>query len=162
MWKERMQRRTISSAYTFWMKYVFPCLWIPGFGGGAFILWFDLARGKHGELPPVGMKYAFATIWVLGTTFILWIALRIKRVQMDGANLYVSKWFQEITIPLRAIVKVTEIKWIKGHPVTIYFKEATACGDKVMFLPTLRLRFWYQHPIVAELKKSADLNPDSE
>jgi hypothetical protein len=31
-----------------------------------------------------------------------------------------------------------------------------------MFLPTLRLRFWYQHPIVAELKKSADLNPDSE
>jgi hypothetical protein len=60
MWKEPMQRRTISSAYTFWMKYVFPCLWISGFGAGAFILWFDLARGKHGELPPAGMKYAFA------------------------------------------------------------------------------------------------------
>ncbi len=82
-----MQKQTISSASTFWMKFVFPPLWIAGFGFGAFILWFGFARGKLGELPPVGLKYAFAILWVAGTTFLLWIALRIKRIQIDEANL---------------------------------------------------------------------------
>jgi hypothetical protein len=77
-----MERQTISSASTFWIKFVLPALWIPGFGFSAFILWFGLARGKYGELPPTAMKYLFAIIWVLGTTFISWTAIRLKRVQL--------------------------------------------------------------------------------
>jgi len=158
-----MQRlTTISSAYTFWMKYVFSSLWISGFGSGTFILWFGLARGKDGGLPPEAMKYLFALIWVLGTTFILWMAIRMKRVRMDDSNLYVSTGFQEVTVPLREIAKVKELKWIKGHPITIHFKNPTACGSQVMFLPTIRLAFWSQHPMVAELKKLAGLNPEPD
>jgi hypothetical protein len=143
------------------MKFVFPALWIPGFGFGAFILWFGLARGKHGELPPAALKYAFAIIWVLGTTFILWIAIRLKRVRLDGTNLYVSKWFREITVPFIEIASVTESKWIKGHPILIHFKNTSTCGRSVMFMPKLRLGFWSRHPIVAELRQIAGLSPDS-
>jgi hypothetical protein len=158
-----MQRlTTISSAYTFWMKYVFSSIWISGFGSGAFVLWFGLAHGKDGNLPPAAMKYAFALIWVLGTTFILWMAIRMKRVRMDGSHLYVSTRFQVVTVPLREIAKVTELKWIKGHPITIHFKNTTACGSKVMFLPTIHLAFWNQHPMVGELKKLAGLRSDSD
>jgi hypothetical protein len=47
-----MPQRTISSAYTFWMKVVFPNFWISGFGFGTFIVWFGTARGRNGEPPP--------------------------------------------------------------------------------------------------------------
>jgi hypothetical protein len=156
-----VQKQTISSASTFWMKFVFPAIWIPGFGFGAFILWFGLARGKHGELPPAAMKYAFAIIWVLGTTFILWIAIRLKRVRLDETNLYVSKWFREITVPIIEIASVTEARWIKGHPILIHFKNTSACGRSVMFMPRLRLAFGSRHPIVGELQRIAGLSPDS-
>jgi hypothetical protein len=155
-----VQKQTISSASTFWMKFVFPPLWISGFGFGAFILWFGLARGKHGELPPAAMKYAFAILWVIGTSFIIWIAVRIKRVQIDGANLYVSTGLREIAVPITEIGSVKELRWIKGHPITIGFKKATACGTSIMFLPKLRLGFWSKHPVVEELQRWAGLVPD--
>ena len=156
-----MQKQTISSATTFWMKFVFPPLWICGFGFGAFVLWFGLARGKSGELPPDAMKYAFAILWVVGTSFLIWIAVRIKRIQMDSANLYVSTGFSEIAIPIMEIKSVKELRWIKGHPITIGFKNATACGTSVMFLPKLRLGFWSKHPVVEELQRLAGLIPGS-
>ena len=143
------------------MKFVFPGLWIPGFGFGAFILWFGLARGKYGELPPAAIKYAFAIMWVLVTTFILWIAIRLKGVQVDDTNLYVIKWFREIAVPLSEIASVTESRWIKGHPITIHFKNTSECGCSVMFMPKLRLAFWNKHPVVAELQRIAGLLPDS-
>jgi hypothetical protein len=150
-----MQRQTISSALTFWIKYVYPTLWIPGFGAGAFIVWFGLARGKHGELPPEAMKYTFAIIWLAGTTFILWLSIRIKRICIDASNLYVSKWFREFTIPMKEIAKVTEIRWINAHPVTIHFRDGTGCGGSVMFVPKRSLGLWRKHPIVAELRQLA-------
>jgi hypothetical protein len=79
------------------------------------------------------MKYAFAILWVVGTSFIVWIAVRIKRIQMDSANLYVSTGFKEIAVPIMEIGSVKELWWIKGHPITIGLKNATACGTSVMF-----------------------------
>jgi hypothetical protein len=156
-----MRKQTISSASTFWMKFVFPPLWIAGFGFGAFILWFGLARGKLGELPPIGLKYTFAIVWVAGTTFVLWIALRIKRIQIDETHLYVSTGFKEIAIPIMEIAAVKELRWIRGHPITIRFKNLTACGTSVMFLPKLSLGFWSKHPVVEELRQWAGLAPRS-
>jgi hypothetical protein len=140
------------------MKFVFPPFWVLTFGIGPYILWFGLARGKHGEVPPEAMKYAFAIIWVVGTAFLLWIGIRIKRVRVDGSNLYVSNWFHEIMIPVKEIERVNELRWIKGHPVTIHFKNPTAWGKSVIFLPILRLSWWREHPIVAELKELAGID----
>ena len=152
-----MPQRTISSAYTFWMKFVFPIFWISGFGFGAFIVWFGTARGRNGEPPPEIIKYIFALIWIAGTSFILWLAIRLKRVRIDAGNLYVSKGFRQIAIPLEEISKVTENRWINAHPITIHFKNETACGTNVMFMPTRRFALWGVHPIVAELKQLVGL-----
>ena len=152
-------QRTISSAYTFWMKFVFPPFWIFGFGFGTFIVWFGTARGRNGEPPPEIIKYIFALVWITGTSFILWLAIRLKRVRLDARNLYVSKGLREIAVPLEEISQVTEIRWINAHPITIHFKNATACGTNIMFMPTRRLALWSAHPIVAELKQLAGLAP---
>jgi hypothetical protein len=147
------QGKTISSAYTFWIKFVYPTLWIPGFGFGTFILWSGLAHGKNGGAPPEVIKDLFAIIWVTGTAFFLWLGIQLKRVRIDAQNLYVSQWFREITVPIREISNVTENRWINLHPVTIHFKKVTACGRSVMFMPTIRLALWSAHPIVAELQR---------
>jgi hypothetical protein len=144
------------------MKFVFPALWIPLFGLGPFILWSGLARGKHGELPPEAMKYVFAIVWLAGTSFILWVGIQLKRVRIDGSNLYVSDWFHEMVIPMAEIADVKEHKWIKGHPIIILFKRPTACGKSVMFLPILRLAWWSEHPIVKKLKELAGNGEGSE
>jgi hypothetical protein len=87
-------------------------------------------------------------------------AIRIKRIRIDSRNLYVSKWLREIAVPLIEIASVTETKWIKGHPVTIHFKDQSICGESVMFLPKVRLGFWIKHPIVEELKRLSGMGAD--
>jgi hypothetical protein len=155
---QQKTQRTISSAYTFWMKFVFPIFWIVTFGFGTFTVWFGTA-GRNGEPPPDVIKCIFTVIWMVGTSFLLWLAIRLKRVRIDARNLYVSKGFREITIPLEEISRVTEIRWINAHPITIHFKNATACGANIMFMPTRRFALWSAHPIVAELKQLAGLTP---
>ena len=83
-----------------------------------------------------------------------------KPVQLDDRNLYVFKWFREITVPVIEIAAVTESRWIKGHPITIHFKNTSNCGRNVMFLPKVRLAFWSKHPVVAELQRVAGLLPN--
>jgi hypothetical protein len=89
------------------------------------------------------------------------ISVRIKRIQLDSASLYVSTGFREIAVPIMEIGSVKELRWIKGHPIIIGFKNATACGTSVMFLPKLRLGFWSKHPVVEELQRLAGLVPGS-
>jgi hypothetical protein len=77
-------------------------------------------------------------VWITGTSFILWLAIRLKRVRLDASHLYVSKGFREITVPLEEISQVTENRWINVHPITIHFKNATACGPNIIFMQTRR------------------------
>jgi hypothetical protein len=88
--KVLVERKTISSKWTFWMKFVFPPIWICGFGLGTLLLWVGVVAEKNGGPPPDGIKYAFTVMCVLGTMFIGWMAIRIKRVRIDGSNLYIS------------------------------------------------------------------------
>jgi hypothetical protein len=151
-------QRTISSAYTLWMKFVFPIFWIVGFGFGTFIVWFETARGRNGEPPPEVIKYIFALIWITGTSFILWLAIRLKGVRTDATNLYVSKGFRQITVPLEEISKVkTGGSTLIQLPSTSRMRPA--CGTNIMFMPTRRFALWSAHPIVAELKQLAGLAP---
>jgi hypothetical protein len=50
---------------------------------------------------------------------------------------------------------------VLNSALTIGFKNTTACGTSVMFLPKLRLGFWSKHPVVEELQRLAGLVPDS-
>jgi hypothetical protein len=58
--------RTLSSAWTFWAKYLFPVMWISGFGFGTILLWsggfvserLDFWNDSH----PVGKVRPVATL----------------------------------------------------------------------------------------------------
>jgi hypothetical protein len=140
-----VQESTLSSAWTFWMKYLFPAVWISGFALATVLT------------PDPQNKIAFLVMWGLGTTFILWANAGLKRVRMDERKLYVSNYFQEIYVPFSAITDVKQNRWINSRPITIFLRDTTQFGDKVTFMPKQRIQFWSVDPVVNELKRLAGL-----
>jgi hypothetical protein len=153
--------RNLSSAWTFFMKIVFPVFWIPGFGLGALSTWLGAFHGRNNELPPPEMKFVFLAVWIVGSAFILWVSASLKRVSADERRLLVSNYRREISIPFSAIVDVRQNRWVNWRPVTIYLRDATEFGDRITFMPKKRLsfEFWREDPVVDELKQLAGLMP---
>jgi hypothetical protein len=150
-----MNARTLSSAQTCWMKFVFPTMWISMFGLGTLGLFLGAFRGPDNTPPPEGMKWGFLAAWLVGTTFIYWGCARLKRVRVEDSSIYVSNYLKEIRIPFDAVVDVTENRWINIHPVTIHLRSATDFGDRITFMPKIRIFGWRSHPVVAELRELA-------
>jgi len=151
-------RRTISSALTYAVKVVFPVVWI-GIFAVATLLLFSSAGGATragGDSPPSEMKWAFLLVTLVGSAFVCWSCVRLKRVELDDAALYISNYQKVIVVPLRDIQDVTENRWINSHPVTIHFHRDTDFGASIVFMPTVRwFAFFSSHPIVAELRTAA-------
>jgi hypothetical protein len=137
------------------MKFVFPAIWILGFGTGTFLLWL----GDLNPTPPPQMKFAFLSMWIFGTTFILWTSAGLKRVRMDERQLYLSNYVREICVPFGEIIDVRQNRWLNSRPITIYFRDATEFGGKATFMPKWRIQllFWRTDPVVGELKQLAGL-----
>jgi hypothetical protein len=158
-----MSKRDLSSALTFSAKFVFPVLWISGFGLGTVSLWLDAFHGGNSELPPSVMKFVFLGVWIIGSAFILWACAGLKRVRVDERQLFVSNYLREICIPFSAVRDVRQNRWEGSRPITIYFRYVTEFGDRATYMPKLRIFipfFWRVDPVVNELKQSAGLLPD--
>jgi hypothetical protein len=150
-----MHESDLSSAWTFYAKFVFPAVWISGFGLGTILLWFGGLHDRNNALPPL-----FLGLWILGSTFILWANAGLKRVRTDDRQLLVSNYIREIRIPFSAIMDVRQNRWLNTRPITIYFRDATEFGDRATFIPKWRIQFWRIDPVVDELKQLAGLVPN--
>lgn len=137
------------------MKFVFPTIWVSMFGLGTLGLFFDSLRGPNNSSPPEAMKWGFLGGWIAGTIFIYWGCVRLKRVRINDSAIYVSNYLKEIRIPFDAVASVTEIRWINIHPVTIHLRSATEFGDRITFMPKIRIFNWRSHPVVEELRELA-------
>ena len=154
-----MSARTISSAQTFWMKFVFPTIWISMFGLGTLGQFLGTFRGPDNTPAPPDMKWGFLAAWVVGTIVIYWTCASLKRVRVEDSAIFVSNYLKEIRIPSDAIAAVTENRWINIHPVTIHLRSATEFGDRITFMPKIRIFGWRRDPVVAELQKLAHGQP---
>ncbi len=109
-------------------------------------------------MPPPEMKWIFLGAWCLGTGFLLWGCVGLKRVRIDAKNLYISNYLRELIVPFSNIAKVTENQRVNIHPVTIHFRTPTEFGNRIKFMPTTRIFAQStSHSIVAELQTLARL-----
>lgn len=147
-------RRTLSSARTFLMKFVFPTLWVAGFAAGTALLFTPHGfTNRDGSPTPPEMKWIFLGVTVIGALVLYWFGMRLKRVEMDEQWLYVSNFARETRIPLGDIEEVTEHRWLNNHPITLDFRRETEFGSQIIFMPRTRSwKFWRPHPVVAELE----------
>jgi hypothetical protein len=151
-----METKRISSTLTFLYKFIFPSVWITVFGAVTLTFWLGAFHGRAGSAPPDQLKWIFLAVWLLGAAFILWVCTGLKKVGLGRDSILISNYRREAMVPLTAIERVTENKWINIHPVTIYFRSTTEFGDTVTFIPTTEFLLpWDSHPVVEELRNAA-------
>ncbi len=152
-------RRTISSAQTFAMKFLFPTIWIGIFAAMTLVLFAagDRFRDAAGNPPPPATKWLLLLATAGGSAFIYWFCIRLKRVALDESTLVISNYQREISVPLRDVEEVTENRWISIHPVTVRFFRETEFGSTIVFMPKVRwFAFFSSHPIVKELRTAVE------
>src|SRR5262249_52575427 len=140
--------RTLSYAQTFMMKYVFPIIWIGGFGLGTLGFWLGDFLDSDGNPPPSWMRWLFLIMWIAGAAFIIWFASRVKRVRVDDQSLYVSNYFSEALIPLTEVEDITENRDLSPPTITIHFRSPTAAGMRVVFIPRTRQFSQRSHSVI--------------
>lgn len=156
-------RGAISSAWTFPMKYLFPPVWIGGFGIGTLDMWLQpksvVFNDTPGTLPP-SARWWFLAMWLLISAFILWGVARLKRVRLDGDTLLVSNYLREIRVPLTQVVHITQNRWVNGRPITVQCRVETPFGRRITFVPRSRfyLAPWNEDPLVGELRTLAGIS----
>jgi hypothetical protein len=151
--------RTLSSAQTFVMKFVFPVAWIGGVAAATLSLFFspNSLHGGDGRTPDRDVKWFALVAMLVGAVFIWWACARLKRLRMDAKALYISNFFTEIVVPLTNVSEVTENRWVDSHPVTIRFHSETEFGSQVTFMPKIRwFGFWSSHPVVDEIRRAVE------
>lgn len=150
-----MALKTLSSGQTFIAKFIFPAIWISMFGAATLGMWLHPAHNSAGAMPE-DQGLLFLALWIFGTLFLLFGPARLKRVRVDAKTLYVSNYFREIAVPVENISDVTENWLLNWHPVRVHFRDSTAFGSRVVFMPRLRwYGLWTSHPVVTELKTLA-------
>lgn len=152
--------RTISSSITFFFKYIFPVVWISGFGFGTLKLLFQpqdmIFNGGRGAATPAD-QLLFLVVWGFGSAFVLWGTVPLKRVCLKANGLSVSNYRREILIPFGAIERVSQDLFMNGRYVTIYFRYETPFGRRIKFIPAGfgKLAFWKEDDVVKELRRHA-------
>lgn len=134
--------RRISSSLTFFYKFAsFPLV-------AVWLIFFAL----FGAIDDPGGAIPFAVFGLMIAGFWIWMSWKLKKVSIDDRNLYVSNYRTEVTVPITDIEDVREFLLSEPRRVTIYLKQPTEFGSKIVFLATYRaFAFLSPHPIVDEL-----------
>ena len=141
------------------MKFVFPVLWIGGFSIATFGLFLSPGSWQSADSGTADsdLKWFFLLITIVGTFFIWWSCVRLKRIRMDARALYISNYSTEIVVPLVNGAEVAENRWLNIHPVTIRFYADSEFGSQVTFMPKRRwFAFWSSHPVVTQIRAAVD------
>jgi len=133
---------------TFYVKFVSPILFVFW---AIFFIKISLSVGSE---PGAAGPSAIFGVVILGMA--IWMSWGLKKVSVDDRNLYVSNYRTEITIPISEIEDVREFLLSEPRRVTIYLRNPTVFGSKIVFLATYRaFAFLSPHPIVDELIQMA-------
>jgi hypothetical protein len=147
-----MMRLRLHSAQTYLLKLVFPFVYVFGVAVAAPILFPESGMPDgQGVLSAGQMQLAAVLAGVAGAVLIVWSIARLKLVWLERDRLDVSNLVREVAIPLADVEDVTENRWLSIHPVTIHLAHESAFGRRVTFVPSWRLLYWQDHPVVEQI-----------
>ncbi len=138
----------LSSLLTFFDKFIFPTVWLGGFGLGTVLLLLNPPRDGENPLVLVA-ALAFGAV-----VFYRW-GFSLKRVRATENGLLVSNYRREIFVPYEWICGVRENKLINIRPITVQLRSATAFGSSFVFMPYTALVLFGDHPAATLLRERA-------
>lgn len=148
------QRRRLSSLQTFIFKFLFPPLWIIGFGHGTVLMWQENPPVPDDWSFPISPRWIFVIAWVFGSAMIGWMLLGLKRVATDGKQLWISNYLREIVVPLADVTEIKEWRWTEPRLVTLHLRLDHGMGETMRFMARVRMfLFWRAHPDVTWLRE---------
>lgn len=154
-WASDSMEEKLSSSATFYYKVIFPTLWIGMFGLGTLGLWLGIFNQP--TLPPLEIKYIFLIAWIIGSSFILSLALRLKSVSLMGDYLVIKNFNRTIQAPIRNMKKISESRFINPKTISLTFYPPSEFGEKISFIPKAKYRLtlnpFSEHPIVTKLRE---------
>ncbi len=129
----------ISSRFTPFYKFVVPPLTVGGLAFAAYMSWLHPGNQKlpPGVPPDMGwIVVAFTGALVL---VIMWFFLgAVKQVELDGDELIISNFRDEIRVPLSQVEKISGRSLSDPPRYTITFTDDTDFGRRVRFIAPRR------------------------
>lgn len=144
--------RELSSKWTFFYKFVLPTLWIGMFTLGTLTMFFapDVWNGHNDAR---WLRWLFLGLTLSGALFLYWACMRLKKVWLGRTSFTISNYVDEVEVPVRDVERVSGSILMSPELVWLRFRRPTRFGDKVVFMPKLRLLSgWNRHPVVEELR----------
>src|SRR4029077_6432986 len=143
---ERTQLRFLSFPYTVLWKFIFPAVWISGFGAGAVAVAFTGEGDRRWIMP---------CVWIVASAWLLWVALRLRPITLSGDTLYVSTYRREISLPIASICRVTQSYMFRPQTITLHTDCDTPLGRKFLFVAVGWPRIFSRHPLAIQLEELA-------
>jgi hypothetical protein len=151
-----MIRIRLSSISTVFYK-VFTAILIGTFGLGAILL---LAVGVVSGLTPRGdwiMGIMVLFVFTAASGVILWLALRLQTVWLEGDCLIVRNYRTEVSIPLADVRYISETRMCNPKMIKLQIRSTPGIPGEVVFIAKWTLQFPFSdHPTVKELQSLVD------
>jgi len=146
-------RRRLSSRTTILWSYVLPLLLVVGLSGALLMCWLGKIGGKDGEPLSVEGLCVFSVMWALVMVGLVRTLGFLKRVEVGVDALYISNYTTELRIPLAEVFAVYASGGSRGLTrVSIAFRNPSAFGQSIEFLPRLRQCWAGMDPAIRELQ----------
>lgn len=115
---------------TFLNKLLFPIVWCAAIGGVLVSVFVKTGRIVIAD------DFRFIAFFVVAATvFLGWMTMRLQRVGYRGRKLVVANYWREAEIPFEDVEAVESVWWYRGRMVRIRFRQRTAFGYTVYYLP---------------------------
>jgi hypothetical protein len=134
--------RKLSSPFQTWIHRIVPI-------GGIALAGFEVLRVP---LPANNSFRLLLALWLAIFLYAAYRAFSLKTVELEGEELLISNFGEQIRVPLNTVAAV------KGglggkNPIKLEFRVATDFGESIRFLPAQRSMWvWQRHPLVKELQ----------
>jgi len=154
--------RLLSSRATWFYK-----IGMPALGLIAIVSMFSQPLAP--DLPPPLRPYLWlvaalvAAIAAIGSGWLV----SIKQVRLDGDDLLVSNFRDEVRVPLREVVRVEASRFTNPDRIRLHLRFETPFGARITFLPPMRWRLGFSpHPLAQQLQariagEAAAIPPDT-
>ncbi len=162
-----MNRTRLSSIWTPFYKVVFPLIWIGGLGMGVLAAFLINVPLPGGSSVLSGIRILLLIVWIVGSGFLLWLAMRLRAVWLSEDGLLVRNYLSEIRISLSAVRHVKEAREWRPKVIIVEVEHPGGVSEEIPFLATFALHNQLDlHPTVKQLldaiaDSSEETKPDN-
>jgi hypothetical protein len=112
-------------------------MWIGMFSLGTLLM-FVAPDSFEGDGDIREMRRFFLGATIVGSVFIYWACMRVKRVQLAGSEFIISNYRKTIRIPVRDVEHVSSSVLLSPELIWLHLRRSSDFGSRIVFMPRQR------------------------